>query len=307
MNQQNVTVVEKTNLMQVAGMRFSETSPVVWVRWLIVMVLFALIYRRAFDDLWMNWSYDESYYSHGFLIPPISLFFVWRARQDLAKLPIQPASWGYLCLAVTCLYLMVSIFLGFRVLEQLSIIPMVFSLILVLFGWPYAKRLWFPVLFLIFMIPIPVSMTQSIVLDIKILATELSVRLAQLFTLPMIRDGSYVHFGDDFLLVGEVCGGLRSLIALLAFGAVMAYISKTRNWARILIFMISAPIAIVSNVVRIFFLCVVGYFYGSEYASGKVHDVSGILIFAVAFVLLFSLESFLRKVAPAKESEESEK
>ncbi len=307
MNQQNVTAVDKPNVLQVTGMRFSDTSPVVWVRWLIVLVLFTLIYRRAFGDLWMNWSYDESYYSHGFLIPPISLFFVWRARQDLAKLSLQPANWGYLCLFATCLYLIVAIFLGFRVLEQLSIVPMVFSLILILFGWPYAKRLWFPILFLLFMIPLPASMTQSIVLDIKILATELSVRLAQLFTLPMIRDGSYVHFGDDFLLVGEVCGGLRSLIALLAFGAVMAYISRTRNWARIFIFMISAPVAIISNVVRIFFLCVVGYMYGSENASGKVHDISGILIFAVAFVLLFSLESFLRKVAPARESEETDK
>ena len=127
------------------------------------------------------------------------------------------------------------------VFGQLSMIPMLGGLILFLLGRRHARILWFPVAFLIFMVPIPPSLTQSIVLHIKLLATEAAVRLAQLATLPIIRDGSFVHFGDDQLLVGEVCGGLRSLIALLAFGALMCYISKTRLWARILILAVSGP------------------------------------------------------------------
>jgi exosortase len=121
-----------------------------------------------------------------------------------------------------------------------------------------------------------------------------------LFTLPMVRDGSFVHFGDDKLLVGEVCGGLRSLIALIAFGAIMSYISKTRVLARLLILLISGPVAIVSNMIRIFGLCVVGYFWGSSIAAGKFHDISGILIFVVAFILLFAFEAVLRRFAPEK-------
>jgi exosortase len=115
-----------------------------------------------------------------------------------------------------------------------------------------------------------------------------------------------VHFGEDFLLVGEVCGGLRSLIALLALGALMAYISKTHWIARLLLFVAIAPIvAILTNVLRIFSLCVVGYFYGSEVAAGTFHDVSGILIFVVAFVLFLSLEGLLRKLLPAREPKEA--
>ena len=149
------------------------------------------------------------------------------------------------------------------------------------------------------MVPIPPSLTQSIALKLKLLATTLAVDLANLVTLPMVQEGSFIHFNGDQLLVGEVCGGLRSLISLLAFGAIMAYISKTRRWARILLLVLSGPVAIVSNVVRIFLLCVVGYFWGSEIAAGKFHDISGVVIFAVAFILFLGLEGLLRKTAPS--------
>jgi len=129
-------------------------------------------------------------------------------------------------------------------------------------------------------------------------------------TPPLVQQGSYVHWttgeGTDHLLVGEICGGLRSLIALLAFGALMAYISKTRNWARMIILLCSAPIAIIANVFRIFLLCVVGYYYGSHVAAGTFHDVSGYLIFVVAFILFFTLERQLRRFAPARTEKKEE-
>jgi len=66
---------------------------------------------------------------------------------------------------------------------------------------------------------------------------------------------------------------------------------------------LSGPIAIVSNVFRIFLLCLVGYFWGSEVAAGRFHDVSGYLIFVVAFILFFGLEALLRRWAPALSDE----
>src|SRR5262249_23499137 len=159
---------------------------------------------------------------------------------------------------------------------HLSIVPMIIGLIIVFAGSAFALRLWFPILFLFFMIPIPPSLTQSIALQLKLFAAESAVRITNLLTLPMVREGSYIYFQrghiTDRLLVGDIWGGLRSLIALLAIGAVAAYISPTKNWARIFILLLAGPIAVISNVFRIFFLCVVGYFYGSVIAGGKVHD-----------------------------------
>ena len=273
---------------------------------LLVAALLIVIYRNAFREMRIGWNMVDSYYSHGVLIPFISLFFVWRERAALAAMPRNPSMWGYPWLfGATCM-LLLGDFLGFGVISQLSLIPMITGALLLTHGSGRTKRLWFPIALLFFMVPIPTSVTQSFALRLKLVATEAAVRLANLLTLPMVREGSYVHFRDDFLLVGEVCGGLRSLIALLALGAVMAYISKTHWVARCLLFFPIAPIiAVLTNVLRIFALCVVGYFYGSTVAAGTFHDVSGILIFVVAFILFFSLEGFLRKTMPAKEDKET--
>ncbi|MFO7975857.1 MAG: exosortase/archaeosortase family protein [Candidatus Hydrogenedentota bacterium] len=273
---------------------------------LLVIALLVIIYWNVARELRIGWTMTDSYYSHGFLIPFISLFFVWRDRHALAAIPRVPSAWGYPWVIGATLMLLVGDFLGFGVITHLSLIPMIAGVLLLTHGVQRTKRLWFPIAFLFFMIPIPTSITQSFALKLKLLATESAVRLANLFTLPLVREGSYVYFGDDFLLVGEVCGGLRSLIALLALGALMAYISKTHWVARLLLFFPIAPmIAVLTNILRIFALCVVGHFYGSEVAAGTFHDVSGILIFVVAFICFFSLEGFLRKIMPARDTKET--
>jgi exosortase len=267
------------------------------------VILFIWMYWRSFDNLLFNWQVVDSYYSHGFLIPPISIYFIWAKRKALLDTPIAPTSLGIPVLLLGALLLLIGDFLGFALFAQLSMIPTLAGLILIFLGINHTRLLWFPLFFLLFMIPIPYSLTTAISFQVKLIATESAVELAQLMTLPMIRDGSYVYFGDDRLLVGEVCGGLRSLIALLAFGTIMSYISKTKNWARVVILAVAGPVAVIANILRILFLCIVGYTWGSKAAVGTVHDVSGIMIFAVAFVLLFTIESILRKIAPQKEKE----
>lgn len=270
----------------------------------LAFAVFLVLYSPEFIEIRKGWSMVDSYYSHGFLIPPISGYLLWKMRDKLRALPIEPEPvFGYALLILTGLGLVLADFLSLRVFMQLSMLPMLAALILIFHGKRHLAMVAFPLAFLVFMIPLPQSITQGVSLNIKLLATESAVRLTRLFTFPMVRDGSFVHFGDDKLLVGEVCGGLRSLISLLAFGALMANISKTRLWARILLFVVSGPVAVLSNIFRIFFLCVVGYYWGSGTATGRVHDVSGVLIFAVAFVLFLAFETVLRRIAPEGDNE----
>jgi exosortase len=269
-----------------------------------VGVVLYFLYRYTFDVMYGVWDRPDSYYSHGPLVPIISLGFVFLKRKELLATPLRPSLLGFPVLAGSCVMLLLGDFLGFNVVVQLSFIPMLAGLVLALMGWAHLKLLWFPIAFLIFMIPVPSSLVQSVQLRIKLAATEASVALARVLGFAMIRDGSFVYFKDDMLLVGDVCGGLRSLIALLSFGAIMAYVSKTQWWARILMLLLSAPVAIIANISRIFLLCVVGYWYGSETAAGTVHDVSGYAIYAVALILLILLEMLLRKIAPKREAQE---
>ena len=282
----------------------SASPPLLETKYLAVVALLVLIFWDAGKTLYTNWTLADSYYSHGFLVPVVSLVLIWRERAALRRLPASPSAWGVLWIVFGAICLFTGDFLHFAVLGSLAIIPMVVGALLMLQGRQRVARIWFPLAFLLFMIPIPPSLTQSVAFKLKLLAAECAVRLARLLTLPIVRDGSYVHFGDDRLIIGDICGGLRSLIALLALGALMAYMSKTRPWARLLVLLLAGPIAVASNVFRIFLLCVVGHFWGSGVAGGTVHDVSGYLIFVVAFVLFFSLESLLRRLAPAGPEEE---
>ena len=286
---------------QTAQTAFQRFRP----QYLIILALLVVIYWRPSHEMYGNWVMADSYYSHGFLVPLISLFFLWRKRGELAQTPFEHSAWGYPLVIGAALTLVGGDFLGFRVFAQFSMVPILFGLALIFLGIRATRIIWFPLVFLVFMVPIPSSLTQSISLTLKLFAARVAVLMTNLLTIPMVQEGSFIHFKDDQLLVGDVCGGLRSLIALFAFGALMSYISKTRNWARLFLFAMSGPIAIISNVFRIFVLCIIGYFWGSGVASGRVHDVSGILIFVVAFALFLALEGLLRRIAPAKENEET--
>lgn len=274
--------------------------------WICVTILIALIFQEGVRSLISAFNAKESYYSHGFLVPFVSLYFVWLDRERLREMPRRPTIFGLVFLGLACLMVLMSDLAGFRIFAQAAILPLLIGFLLLFLGPRHVFRMWFPLVFLLFMIPIPESITTSMTFHVKMLATEGAVRLSSLFYFPMIRDGSYIHFGDDRLLVGNVCSGLRSLIALLAMGAIMSYISHTRPWSRILILLISGPIAVAANVLRIFFLCIAAYYWGSALASGWLHDVSGIFIYVVALAFLLAMEGILRRLAPAKQTPQGE-
>lgn len=257
-------------------------------------ILLSLIFWDAIHEMVYNYNKKDSYYSHGYIVPFISLYFVWKQRAELQRAARKPAALGLWIIALSCLIVVLGDFLEFLVIQQFALVFAITGIVLAIWGKEHARILWFPLAFLLFMIPMPGSITHALVLHVKILAIDCTVWVARLFSLPMLRDGSYIAFGNDRLLVGEVCGGLRSLIALLALGAVIGYMSKASNWARITLFLVSAPVAIFANVARIFFLCIVGYIWGSSAATGKVHDISGIAIYAIAAIALSCVEFLFR-------------
>ena len=269
--------------------------------WLVMFVLLPLIFWEAATGVYAFATRSDSYYSHALLVPFVCLYFVWRDWAHLSEMPKTPSRWGYLSLLLSSLVLLAGDLLGFPIFGQIAVLPLLIGFILIFWGSHQLQRMWFPLVFLLFMIPLPLSLTTSMTFWVKMLATEGAVRLSQAVYLPMVREGSYILFGDDRLLVGDVCGGLRSLIALLAMGTIMSYISRTKPWARVLILLVSGPIAVAANIFRIFFLCVVAYFWGSTLASGWVHDLSGVFIYLIALGLMLGLEGVLRRCAPVTE------
>jgi exosortase len=141
------------------------------------------------------------------------------------------------------------------------------------------------------MVPMPLSLVAGLSLKLKLFAASCAMGIINIIGIPAVQDGSKIFFSDSSLIVGDVCSGLKSLIALVSFGILYAYISSISNYLKPVLFIASIPAAIIANIIRILILCLVANKWGSEIATGVLHDITGILIFVIAFILLFILGS----------------
>ena len=266
-----------------------SVTPLAWG----CVALFAALLGYAFREpmIWMydRWVAEESYYSHGFLVPPVALYIMWLDRRNLAALPVGRSLIGLaVFLAGFALYFMSGFFVVYFT-SAFALVMMLWGLAGFVLGWPIMKRLVFPAFVLLFMVPLPLAMIAAISLKMKMLATHLALVALNVMGIVSDNDGATIYLGDEVVTVGSACSGLRSLIALIFMGVLAAYFSRLSMPRRLLICVLSVPIAIVANIVRVLGLCLYVYYFGSENAEQfeRVHDISGYLIYVADLVLLF--------------------
>jgi len=244
-----------------------------------------------------RWDAPSSYYSHGYLIPPVAILLIWMKREEIAAAPASGSKLGLALLSLGLLVHLASLCLRVYFTSGFSMLLTAFGGVLFLFGPAVAKLVGFPIAFLVFMIPLPLATIAELSLRLKLAATAIAVGLVSRLGVTLIQDASKIHLETGSLTVGDVCSGLRSLISLLALGALFGAI-RPMPWPRhALLFVLSAPIAVAANVVRIILLCLVANTWGTEATEGFVHDASGIVVFAVALGLLFLADFGLDRLA----------
>ncbi|HHH75920.1 MAG TPA: exosortase, partial [Phycisphaerae bacterium] len=238
--------------------------------WILIAICLLVSYGPYFMGMWGRWfpswhsshlsladriMEGESYYTHGPLVPIISMFIILLLVR-FTKVPTKPARIfgsfvliGGLLLHVASSYARVNFASGF------SLIFVLIGLVLLLWGFGAMRRLWFPILLLCFMIPMPEVTINNVNFELKMLATRAGVFLADLAGISVFRNGNVVYLDDGLgvkkLAVENVCNGLRTLISLLAFGAIYAYVCKLRGLWRIFLLAMTIPVALASNSLRI--------------------------------------------------------
>jgi exosortase len=251
---------------------------------IIFTVLVTVVYFPTF--IWMveRWTAAETYYSHGFLIPLISIFIVWLRRKELSKLKIAPLNLGWLFFGAGIVIHTLSALLQVYFTSGFSLILVIMGLILLFLGKDYFRQLLFSILFLVFMIPLPLVAIANLSFRLKIFASQISTFIVNKLGVPAIREGSVIKTAHSYLIVEDICSGIRSLIALIALGVLMAYYSRLSRTKKIILSLSAIPIAIFANVIRIVALTLVSEIYGSKVATGTFHNVMGILVFVFAFL-----------------------
>lgn len=263
------------------------------ILWLLPLSVLAFVYEPTF--LWMvdRWMARDSYYGHGFLIPLISLYWVAKAVPELTVLEKKSDGWGLLIFFLGFFLQVISRLLRIYFLSAISLIVILLGGILFLFGRKVFQKIWFPVFFLFLMIPLPLLLIAHITLKMKFVVSEISAVCLRAIGIPTVREGSYLHMRHASLLVGDPCSGLRSFLAFLCLGLVFAYGSLLTGWRRFVVAISGLPIALLSNVGRVFFLALLSEIYGEAVIQGWLHDLSGLLTFAFAMVLFLALRKKL--------------
>lgn len=255
-----------------------------WLKIIALSLLTIGAYVPTF--IWMieRWSAKDTYYSHGFLVPFISGFIVWLKREKLKKLKIEPMNIGWLLFLAGITIHAVSAFLRVYFTSGFSFLLVAAGLVLLFFGKRYLRELLFPLLFLIAMIPLPLVAIANISFALKTFAAQVSTVIINKLGVPAIREGSIIKTLHSYVIVDDICSGIRSLVALIALGALMTYFSNISKTKKTILFLSSVPIAVSSNMIRIVALTLASEMYGAQFATGWFHDTMGVLVFVFAFL-----------------------
>ncbi len=258
-------------------------------RLLFLSILFLLTYIPTFLWMWERWFVHDSYYTHGILIPFVTCFLIWQKREELVQMKPIGSPLGVPLVISGLLIHLVSSLLRVYFTSGFSFLIVLIGLILYFYGMAILKKIWFPIAFLVFMIPIPEVAIANISFRMKLFAAELATVCLNHMRLPALREGSVIMMRHANITVDDVCSGLRSLIALTALGSIFAYLMTSTLIKKIFLFFSTIPIAIITNIFRIVFLATIAEIWGPRYAQGFIHDLSGFSVFFLAFILLFSV------------------
>lgn len=276
-------------MRQMTKRQVSKEQVNVLIKFGVCLVLALLAYIPTINWMIGRWNEKESYYSHGFLVPLIAIFIIWQRRDALSKIKITGNMLGLWIVAACLLIHIVCAALRIYFVSGFTMVALIYAMVLFLFGREMIRELTFPILFLFAMVPLPLALIGTLTVKLKLLATQLSVFLLNSIGFRCIQDGSFIRMPSSFLEVAAPCSGLRSIISLLTLGLLFAYFSKTSFLKKSILFLSSIPIAIATNVMRITLVAIVNDLYGAKVALGFFHDLTGYLVFIVAFGLLYGV------------------
>jgi exosortase len=256
-------------------------------------------YWTTLQEISQRWAHDPQY-SHGYFVPAFALFLLWHRRGYLSTGRFGPSWWGLPVLAAGLLLRLVGAYFHFVWVDQVSLLPCLAGICLLLIGrrgWRWAQP---AILFLVLMIPLPYSLGVALADPLRRLATVSSTFLLQTVGMPAVAEGNVILIGEAELDVAEACSGLRMLVTFFALSTAVALLSGRPIWERIALVVSAIPIALVANVLRV---TAMGLFAGTAgTTSDALHDVSGWLMMPLALGILWIELGVLKRLLIQRES-----
>lgn len=239
------------------------------------------------------WQTEQE--GHGPFLMAAAGWFALNKRDQLLATEFNPApvsGWVALLASLALFYLGRT--QEILAIETFSIIPMLVGIVLLTGGWSVLRVLAFPIGLLVFTVPPPGWLMDAITLPLKAFISDVVTRLVYKLGYPIAQNGVVIMIGPYQLLVKDACAGMNSIFALSAIGVIYIYIMEYPSRLRNLIILLSIlPITIAANFVRVLMLVLIAYHFGTQAVESLVHDVTGVVLFAVAFAILVGFDGVL--------------
>jgi exosortase len=254
----------------------------------------AAVYGGLLIELAKDWIRDDNY-SHGFLVLPAAAYMTWQRRAVLRDLPVAPSLSGIAVVGGGLVLLLIGTAGIELFLTRVSIVVVLGGSVLFLFGPSHLRAVAFPLAFLLLMIPLPALIFNQIAFPLQLLASQFGVEVLQGFGIPVLREGNVIVLANTTLEVAEACSGIRSLISLVTLTLLYSYISGHRTAFRAVIVLAAVPIVVLTNGLRVATSGLATHYYGPGMQDGRLHDLTGLIVFVVSFAMIVAVERLLAR------------
>lgn len=313
--------------------RWDELGLHRYIKMAVIGGLFCFLFRHELERIIVLWVTDPSW-SHGFLIPLFSLYFIHQRKQDILGLayvadPLadlargrkpgrllpgqtRPDYVGLMLLSGSLVFYVFNLVspAGYAYFRPLSMIAALGAVVLFLGGWRLIRYTWLPIVFLVFAVPLPRRYYVALTMPMRKMAAAIATALLNLaggveatasgVVIDVIYEGQRL---EPALNVAEACSGMRLLMAFLALGVAMAYLHYRPIWQRLVLLASTVPIAVFCNIVRVTVTGFVYVFVDPKYTQGIYHDMLGLAMLPLAFALYGFLAWFMSSLFVEEDEE----
>ena len=263
--------------------------------WPILVGLLVLYVPTFFNLLTGLWATEEQ--AHGPLILAMSLWLIYRQWPQLmeASEGKRASNKGWPILALGLVSYVIGRSQQIHILEVSSLIWVMAAILLIKRGSSALKVVWFPLFFMLFMIPLPGTLVIMLTMPMKMAVSYVTENILYWADYPIARNGVILQIGQYQLLVADACAGLQTLLTLEALG--LFYLNVVRHtsvFRNIALAILIIPISFAANVIRVISLTLITYYFGDEAGQGFLHGFAGLVLFLSALLLILGVDTVLR-------------
>lgn len=275
--------------------------------WFLALAGFAVMYLPtywwAFNSIWQT---EEQ--AHGAIVLLVVAWLFWHKREVILNAAHKPyPTLGWPLFLFGLLLYIVGRAVNISIFEIGSQIPVLTGALLILAGWPAVRAAWFPLLYIVFMIPLPGILVDALTVPLKEWISVITTNTLYAFGYPIARNGVMLTIGQYELLVADACSGLHSMFSLSALGILFMYLTARARVLHNAIMLASIlPIAFASNIVRVMVLVLITYHLGDEAGQGFLHGTASIVLLLMSLGFLLVLDVVLVRLIKPRAAPQSE-